>query len=119
MGATVFLIGWLDGRFDGLPCFGQVPRERPARFLHVQRFGGKVGRWWDEAYLAVRVWAPSMAEADALAVRVARALETRLPFEPEVASADVAQVIPYSADPDRVGVYQITINLTTSIPEED
>lgn len=119
MSATVFLVEWLDGRFDGLPAFGQVPKDRPARFLQVQRFGGKIGRIWDEAYLAVRVWAPSMAEADALAVRIARAMETDMPYEAEVASADIAQVVPYSADPAKAGVYQITINLTTKLPEEE
>lgn len=117
MSATVFLIDWLDGRFDGIPAFGQNPKDRPDRFLQVQRFGGKVGRFWDEAYLAVRVWAPSMTEADQMAVRIATTMEHKLPYEPRVALADVTQVIPYSGDPKSVGVYQITLNLTIKLQE--
>ena len=115
MSATVFLIDWLDQRYDQLPAYGQVPKNRPSSFLQVQRLGGKVGRFWDEAYLAVRVWAESMARADELAVRIANDMETSLPYEGEVALADVTGVIPYSGDPENIGVYQISINLTIKL----
>ena len=115
MSATVFLIDWLDRRYDDIPAYGQVPKTRPKTFLQVQRLGGKIGRFWDEAYLAVRVWAASMAQADALAVRIANDMEHALPYEGEVALADVTGVIPYSGDPENIGVYQISLNLTIKL----
>lgn len=61
-----------------LKVFGEVPAERPERFITVERTGGGRDGLLDNAQLAVQVWAGSTYDALRLAELVAGVL-TRLP----------------------------------------
>ena len=67
------LAEWLPAQ-AGVPCYGQVPAERPDTFIDVYRTGGGVSNYIDHPVVAVRCWAQSAYEAEALALKVRDAL---------------------------------------------
>ena len=64
------LVAWLPGEV-GVPCYGKVPADRPESFCDVSRSGGSATVGIDRPVVAVRCWAGSPAEAEALALECA------------------------------------------------
>lgn len=54
----------------GVPVSTDVPSERPAEFVTLERTGGQVTMWSDEPSISIRCWAASDAAAYSLASRV-------------------------------------------------
>ena len=107
------LISWIQSE-TGVPCYGDVPKDRPGKFVTVERTGGSEGPGIGRPSLAVQVWGPSKYEASALAAEVAELLWSRAPEIPQIRSCTVNSG-PYSfPDPDSYQPrYQIYIDLVT------
>lgn len=50
-------------RSTGVPAYADVPRERPERFITVERTGGGASDGLDHPELAVQAWGPTNREA--------------------------------------------------------
>ena len=63
-------IAWLDGL--GFSVYAQVPKNRPDRFVTVERTGGEVIDLIDHPIIAIQTWAKTQAQAesDSLAIRL-------------------------------------------------
>lgn len=85
---TAALAAWLPDKV-GVPCYGQVPADRPERFCDVARTGGGADNLIDRPVVAVRCWAGSPYEAEALALEVRRAVLTSIGEIPEVHGASL------------------------------
>lgn len=73
--AIAALIPYLEGAV-GCPAYARVPRERPDRFVTLQRTGGaaEVHGLIDRPTMAVQSWAPTETEAYDLAAAVDAAM---------------------------------------------
>lgn len=65
------LVEWLEDL--GYGAYANVPMDRPARFVTVERTGGEVADLVDHPTVAIQTWARSAAEAesDACDIRLA------------------------------------------------
>ena len=65
------LVSWLSSL--GYDAHANVPKDRPGRFVTVERTGGEVADMVDHPSIAIQTWAQSAAEAeeDACAIRLA------------------------------------------------
>ena len=56
----------------GFDAYVRVPKDRPSRFVTVERTGGGVSDMVDHPLVAIQAWAPTQAEAeeDAAAIRM-------------------------------------------------
>ena len=72
------MLDWLVDM--GYAAYTRVPKDRPSRFVTVERTGGGVSDMVDHPLMAVQTWAQSAAEAeeDAAAIRMV-ALVGQLP----------------------------------------
>ena len=72
------MLDWLVDM--GYSAYTRVPKDRPSRFVTVERTGGGVADMVDHPLMAVQTWAQSAAEAeeDAAAIRMV-ALVGQLP----------------------------------------
>ena len=111
--AEAALVSWL-GTETGIPCYGDVPGDRPDKFLTVERTGGSEGPGIRRPSIAVQVWGPSKYEASALADEVAELLWSRAVEIPQIRSCTINSG-PYSfPDPESYQPrYQIYIDLVT------
>lgn len=107
MDAEKAAIGWLGGAM-GVPVRGAVPRPRPPRLVIVERTGGAVSSGIDRAQLAVQCWAPSPAEAAALAVEAEDAL-TLMGDEPWAALCEVGSRYRFPPPEGGGARYQLTV----------
>jgi hypothetical protein len=114
MTSTGKLIAYLTSAGLRVPISGQVPAQRPPRFITVERVGGERTHLWDHPLLAVQVWAQTQADAVALADRVA-ALLMDWQMQPYVASADVQSVYAFPDPDSRVARFQITVSATLAL----
>lgn len=62
------LIEWLES--NGFAAYAQVPKNRPTRFVTVERTGGGVEDLVDHPLVAVQTWAKTQAQAEEDAVDV-------------------------------------------------
>lgn len=85
---------------EGLEASLEVPRNRPKRFITVERTGGARGPITDEPMLAIQVWAENRYEAVRLAELVADELKAALILHPRVARVQITSVQNY---PDASG----------------
>lgn len=107
------LVAWLPGA-AGVPAFAEVPEERPGRFATVERTGGGFSVGVDRPALAVQAWAPTNAEAYALAVALRDALSTRCAAEvPQVCRCAVEGLYSFPDPESRMGRYQLSVYMTT------
>lgn len=92
-----------------VPAFGDVPEDRPRRFLTVERTGGARSRIVDEGTYAVQAWAESRAEAMVLADRIAELLDEAPAHVDAIAAVEVVSVYNFP-DPDSgTPRYQLTV----------
>ena len=75
MNVETFLISELGTRLE-VPVLGEVPEERPQRFVTIERVGGGAREWGlvDRALVAVQSWAETRYEASCLADAVDAAM---------------------------------------------
>jgi hypothetical protein len=108
MDVESFLIDWF-GKIFTVPCYGDVPRDRPERFITVERTGGPHELAMDRPTLAIQCWAQSRAQASVLAQTVCLALD-ELDAEPEVFYAKITG--PYNfPTAEQEPRYQLVLNM--------
>lgn len=107
------LVSWLPGVL-GVPCYAEVPGERPEEFCTVERTGGSAGIGVDRPSVALQLWAPTKLRAQELALAARDAALYRAVEIPQVRSCSVNSG-PYSfPDPDsRSPRYQLYLDLVT------
>lgn len=109
----VLLVGALNA-VDGLPdVFSDVPSNRPASFITVERVGGGHADVRDLPMVAVQCWEQSRFEASELASVVAGELKNLAYVHPNVGRVSIESIINFP-DPDSSQArYQVTATLVT------
>ena len=111
MDSTALLRAALEASLYPVKAFVQVPASRPEKFVTVERTGGKRDAFSDSPTFAVQAWAPTKAEAAALAEAAAMAIDSWPKTEPSVADATVESLYDF-ADPDsRSQRFQLTAHV--------
>lgn len=112
--STALLIAYLKRKLPGTPVSNRVPKNRPSKFVTVERTGGQRTHLWDSPMFAVQAWAPTEVEASALADEVADAI-LAWQLEAIVAYSAVNAVYAFP-DPDaRVPRFQLTVSATMAL----
>ena len=111
MDSTALLREMLETYLYPVKAFVQVPATRPEKFVTIERTGGKIDAFSDAPTFAVQAWAPTKAEAAALAEQTASAIDSWPKTEPSVADATVESLYDF-ADPDsRSQRFQLTAHV--------
>ena len=111
MDSTALLRKMLEAYLYPVKASVQVPATRPEKFVTVERTGGKIDAFSDSPTFAVQAWAPTKAEAAALAEQTASAIDSWPMTEPSVADATVESLYDF-ADPDsRSQRFQLTAHV--------
>lgn len=111
MNVEALAVDYFNG-VGALEAFMDVPEDRPAEFLTVERVGGPEGRVLGSPMFAVQVWAEVRWRAAELADGVA-VLARGMEVLPWVGRASVSSVVNFP-DPDSDSPrYQITVELVT------
>lgn len=111
MDSTALLRGMLESYLYPVKAFVQVPASRPEKFVTIERTGGKIDAFSDAPTFAVQAWAPTKAEAAALAEQTAAAIDSWPKTEASVADATVESLYDF-ADPDsRSQRFQLTAHV--------
>lgn len=111
MNAEAWAISHLSDAL-GVPVLAEVPDERPARFVTVERTGGPSEFYRDMPTLAVQCWAESRYEASELA-EAAREAVMDIGGEPGVSRCEVASCYNFPDPDSRQPRYQLVIELVT------
>lgn len=112
MNAEAWLIAHLGGRL-GVPAFADVPADRPARFVTVERTGGASDPFRDMPTVAVQCWAGTRHEASEMAL-AARDACLDYAGEPGVLRCEVTGICNFP-DPDSGQArYQLVAELVVS-----
>lgn len=91
-----------------------VPRDRPPKFVTVERTGGGSSDLLDHPTLAIQSWAASRALASALSHDVDRAMR-ELPYNhPDVSQCSRESLADWPDPDSKTARYQGTYTLTTS-----
>lgn len=95
----------------GYRVYAQVPSTHSDSFVTIERTGGKIDAFSDSPTFAVQAWAPTKAEAAAIAAQAAIAIDGWPKTAPEVADATVESLYDF-ADPDsRSQRFQLTVHV--------
>lgn len=112
--STAALIAYLKRKFPGVPVSNRVSKDRPKKFITVERTGGRRTHLWDSPMFAVQAWAPSEGEASVLADDVAGVV-LAWQLDPIVAYSAVNAVYAFP-DPDSRGPrFQLTVSATLAL----
>ena len=110
MDSTALLREWLGSYLPQVQIVTQVPATWTGKLVSIERTGGKIDAFSDSPTFAVQAWAPSKAEAAALAKQAAAAIDGWPQVAPEVADARVESMYDF-ADPDsRSQRFQLTVH---------
>lgn len=110
MDSTALLREWLGSYLPQVQIVTQVPDRWTGKLVSIERTGGKIDAFSDSPTFAVQAWAPSKAEAAALAKQAAAAIDGWPQVAPEVADARVESMYDF-ADPDsRSQRFQLTVH---------
>lgn len=112
--STAALIAYLKRRFPGARVSNRVPKDRPKKFITVERTGGQRTHLWDSPMFAVQAWATTEAEASALADEVADAILS-WQLDPIVAYSAVQAVYAFPDPDSRVPRFQLTVSATLAL----
>ena len=112
MNGEALLVAYLNG-LPGRPAeaFMDVPRDRPARFITVERTGGPREHVRELPMYAVQCWAESRWQASELARVTADNLEA-LVSHPAVGRVTVSSTYNFPS-PDGEPRYQLVVELVT------
>ena len=106
------LVAWLPAK-TGIPWYGDVPKERPARFGTVERTGGGVSDIViDSPTVAFQLWGMSRDEAKALAYKARDALPAFC-SEPGVRKVRVEALYNFPDEKGNQARYQVIAHFKT------
>lgn len=101
--SEVLLIGELNADMElqnaGLEAYGEIPDDRPERFITVERTGGQRTKILDYPTWAVQVWAEDRLSASEACDLVRERILNGVILNPEVGALDVTTSYNYP-DPD-------------------
>lgn len=97
---------------ETLTASADIPRQRPRRFITVERVGGETDLRRDHPMIAVQVWAESRYQAGRLARLVAERTQA-LHGHPQVGRVNIASTYNFPDPASRQARYQITVSLVT------
>lgn len=106
------LIDYLKTALKDVPVAADIPAARPARFVTIERTGGRGDRFLDRPQVTVQCWESSRLAAADLALQVRAALIDVIVLD-SVTSIDVSG--PYNWPDPKSGQarYQMVANLVT------
>ena len=108
------LVAWMPDAI-GVTAYGTVPDPRPMSFVDVSRTGGDASIGIDNPVIAIRCWAESDYEAEALALKVRDAVLFRAVEIPQIRGVTVNSGPYDSTDSSRQPSQQVVFNLTTEL----
>lgn len=108
------LKNWLAEK-TGCPCFADVPSDRPEQFITIERTGGEASLGKDEPLLAVQTWAPTRADASALALRTRNALVLQACEILQILKCNVTSIYNFPDPDSRQARYQLDVELITRL----
>lgn len=112
----VLLVDWFNAstplRQEELEAFLDVPSERPARFITVERTGGPEGQITGAPTLAIQIWAKHRFEAADLARAVAGAAQAAV-ILPGIARVAIPSIYNFPDPDSRHARYQLTVEIVT------
>lgn len=92
MDAEVTVRQWLASQLS-VPVSTEVPANRPAEFVTVERSGGPITDVRDKALLTIECWSTSRTNAGTLAHTVCDSLIAGSISHPQIASADINSIV--------------------------
>lgn len=115
MNITATVVQWLNSCpalvEAGLKASATVPKNRPDRFITVERTGGQIDTFRDLPNLAIQVWGRSVAECEDLSNLLRRQLP-ELVEVPEIAKVSLGSTYNWP-DPDSgQSRWQTVVSLT-------
>lgn len=108
------LIEWLPGEL-GVPCYAEEPADMPESFATIERTGGATSLGVDRPLIALQLWAPSRAEASALAALARTALVMRSWKVPHICRCAVSSSYNFPDPDSRRARYQLDLELTCNL----
>ena len=111
MNVERLVIGWLASQLQ-VPVHGDVPADRPAFFVTVERTGGESGRvCYDYPVVAVQCWAPTREQAADLMEEVDVAMRAMPALNPvSKVTRNTYYNFPTShGEPRYQGVYELVV----------
>ncbi len=108
------LIDWLPEKV-GVPCYADVPAERPKAFITVERTGGSSSFAKDEPLLAVQAWAESRLSASELAARIREVLVYSALEIVQVCRCEVTSTYNFPDPDSRMSRYQLDVEMVTRL----
>ena len=101
-----------DDRLDGIPVVGEVPKDRPDRFITVERTGGAPQDVRDLPFVTAHAWDKTRQAASETAMLFADILRDLAVTHPSIARVSIESI--YN-DPDISGYprYRITAQIVT------
>lgn len=97
---------------ENLEAFLDVPKERPDRFLTVERTGGPEGQITGTPTLAIQVWAEHRFEAGDMARLVAGVVRSAVVL-PWVGRVGIQSIYNFPDPDSKQARYQIVVELVT------
>ena len=111
MNVEKLVIGWLGSRLQ-VPVHGDVPAERPAFFVTVERTGGPSHNvCYDYPVVAVQCWAPTREQAADLMVSADEAMRSMTDLNPvsKVTRNTYYNYPSSQGEPRYQGVYELVV----------
>ena len=113
MSVEALVVAHLKAVLD-VPVSASVPKDRPARFVTVERTGGPQTQFLDNPQFAIQAWDTSVSNAADLAGEVRRALPGLLNIS-QVAKVNIGSTYNYPDPDSRQARYQTTCELAVKI----
>lgn len=115
MNITATVVQWLSTRPTlveaGLKASASIPKERPTRFITVERTGGQIDTFRDLPNLAIQVWGQSVAECEDLSNLLRRELPA-LTEIPEIAKVSIGSTYNWPDPDSKQSRWQTVVSLT-------
>ena len=106
---------WLSSA-TGVGVYAAPPEERPDEFITIERTGGGAERGRDLPSLAVQAWAPTEAEAYALALEVRDLFIWNATMEvASISGSEVGDIYLFPDGESRTSRYQVDVDLVTGL----
>ena len=108
------LAGYLNRKLD-VPVSSQVPKQRPAEFITIERTGGSSEIGTDRPGLSIQTWSTTEAKAYELALAARLVLLECWQELPMVIRVEVASIYNFPDPSSKQARYQIDVSMVTRL----
>ncbi len=98
-----------------IPCYVEVPKDRPEQFITIERTGGSSNLGVDRPIIAVQTWAESASSVYDLTIETNKALLNLAETIPSVCKADVTSFYNFPDPDSKMKRYQLNLELVTRL----